>query len=150
MIYTYVGIVLVRMDGTVLAQHRDNNPLIPEPNKWGICGGKMEDTVDPSEELAAIRELEEETGYHVNPEDLILIGGDEFNAGRDRVVRKFFCAPYDGVQPIQCFEGQEIRFVQLSELPQLDFCEEYHRDYLRRASESVINRLVEGNKQRRK
>jgi len=144
--YTYVGIVLVREDGAVLVQHRDNKPSIPEPDKWGICGGKREDE-DLTDECAASRELLEETGYHIKPEELKSFAEDEFDAGHNHITRKFYWAPYDGKQEIKCFEGQEIRFARLAELPDLDFCEDYHRDYLKRASEEFCTQLFEGNKQ---
>lgn len=144
--YTYVATVLVRGDGAILVQHRDNKPSIPEPDKWGICGGRRE-SEDPTDAFAASRELLEETGYEVNPEELIPFAEDEFNAGGDHITRKFYWAPYDGKQDIKCFEGQEIRFARLSELPALDFCEDYHRDYLRQASEAFCIQLFEGNKQ---
>jgi 8-oxo-dGTP pyrophosphatase MutT (NUDIX family) len=144
--YTYVGIVLVRLDGAVLAQHRDNNPSIPEPDTWGICGGKREDD-DSTDEIGACRELFEETGYHISPDELVSLAEDSFIAGRHHITRKFYWAPYDGKQQISCFEGQEIRFVMPSELQKLIFCEEYHRDYLRRANREFYAKLGEGNKQ---
>ena len=60
--YNWVGVVLVKDDGAVLAQLRDGNFGIPSPNTWSICGGKVEEK-DMSLKHAAVRELQEETGY---------------------------------------------------------------------------------------
>lgn len=140
--YTYVGTVLVRSDGAVLVQHRDDNDTIPEPNKWGICGGRSEE-YDLSDKHAAARELLEETGYKIRPRNLELFATDEFDAGGNHITRKFYWAPYDEKQHINCFEGQEIRFVKPSELTVLDFCEVYHEDYLRKASDLYLRGGIE-------
>ncbi len=145
--YTYIGVVLVRDDGAVLVQHRDDNPTIPEPNKWGVCGGKKE-AGDRTDKDAVARELFEETGYRVKTRDLLCFASDEFDVGTTHITRRFFLAPYDGKQKIECFEGREIRFVAFSELFRLSFCDTYHLDYLRQASELVCGvRLREGNRQ---
>ncbi|MBI2310600.1 NUDIX hydrolase [Candidatus Collierbacteria bacterium] len=144
--YTYIGVVLVRNDGAVLVQHRDDKPMIPEPNKWGICGGKKE-IDDRTDKDAAVRELFEETGYRVKTSELRCFASDEFDVDTIHIMRKFFLAPYDGKQKIECFEGREIRFMAPSELFRLNFCDTYHLDYLRQASELVCGvRLREGNR----
>jgi 8-oxo-dGTP pyrophosphatase MutT (NUDIX family) len=130
--YTYVGVTLVRDDGAVLVQHRDDNPEIPEPNKWGMCGGRREIT-DVSNAYAGARELFEETGYVVNPDELILIAEDEFDVGNTHISRKFYVGVYDGQQQINCLEGQEITFIPVEGLSRLDFCESYHERYLMEA-----------------
>jgi 8-oxo-dGTP pyrophosphatase MutT (NUDIX family) len=139
--YTYVGVTLVRSDGAVLAQHRDNIPTIPEPDRWGICGGKKE-PYDEDDQHAGARELREETGYQIKPELLHYLGGDDFYVGRDHIVRKFYWAPYDGVQPIYSHEGY-MRFVEVSELASLNFCESSHALYLQKASEKLYTPMLE-------
>src|SRR3989344_5119910 len=95
--YIWVGVTLIRDDGSVLVQHRDNKPNIPEPDKWGMCGGKREDS-DATDAHAGARELQEETGYIANPDELILFTEDEFDVGKTHVTRKFYVGKYDGLQ----------------------------------------------------
>lgn len=54
-------IVLMKKNGDVLLQLRDDIPNIDEPNTWTFPGGHRE----KGEKIknAALRELEEETGY---------------------------------------------------------------------------------------
>ncbi len=147
--YTYVGVVLVRDDGAVLVQHRDNLSTIAEPNRWCICGGKREKT-DDTDEVAAARELLEETGYPITPEVLKSLSDDTFTAGSNHITRRFYWAPYDGHSPIYCFEGQKILFVPVDELTSLDFCDVFHLKYLRQASEQSHLARYEGNRQSRR
>lgn len=55
-----VSIVMENMEGEVLLLLRDDKPTIAFPNHWTLVGGKVEDGETP--EVAAHRELEEETG----------------------------------------------------------------------------------------
>jgi len=55
------GIILYNNKGEFLLQLRDNNPNIPNPNKWSIFGGMMEEGETPEEAIK--RELKEEISY---------------------------------------------------------------------------------------
>lgn len=55
-----VSIIVENAGGQVLLLLRDNKATITYPNHWTLVGGKVEDGETP--ELAAHRELEEETG----------------------------------------------------------------------------------------
>ncbi len=55
-----VAIILENTEGEVLLLLRDNKSTIVNPNHWTLVGGKVEDAELP--EMAAHRELEEETG----------------------------------------------------------------------------------------
>ena len=55
-----VAIILENTEGEVLLLLRDNKSTIVNPNHWTLVGGKVEDGELP--EMAAHRELEEETG----------------------------------------------------------------------------------------
>ena len=55
-----VSIILENVDGEVLLLLRDDKSTITCPNHWTLVGGKVEDSETP--EMAAHRELEEETG----------------------------------------------------------------------------------------
>ncbi len=55
-----VAIIIENKEGGVLLLLRDDKPTINFPNHWTLVGGKVEDGETP--EMAAHRELEEETG----------------------------------------------------------------------------------------
>ena len=55
-----VSIIVENMEGEVLLLLRDNQSTIVFPNHWTLIGGKVED--GETTEMAAHRELEEETG----------------------------------------------------------------------------------------
>ncbi len=116
------GIILLRRDGSVLAQLRDKNPAIANPDTWAICGGGMEPEIDISIQHAGARELFEETGYIVDPNNLQFLYR-ECMPGRDGVTieNTYFWALYDEKQTIGCFEGQEIRFLSPRECQAVPF-----------------------------
>jgi 8-oxo-dGTP diphosphatase len=58
------SVIIENMAGEVLLLLRDNKPDITFPNYWTLVGGKVEDGETP--EMAAQRELEEETGLKVD------------------------------------------------------------------------------------
>jgi 8-oxo-dGTP pyrophosphatase MutT (NUDIX family) len=122
---TVCGVIVLRPDGAALLQHRDDIPTINDPGLWVIPGGHVE----PGETVmeAAVREVEEETCYRsARPRLLADFHATELGyAGNFRMV--FFWDDYDGVQPIECREGQDARFVRREDAPILP-----SRDYLTR------------------
>lgn len=54
------GAVLLRSDGAVLLQHRDDIPGISNPGKWSLFGGGLE--VGETPQAGMLRELHEEIG----------------------------------------------------------------------------------------
>ena len=58
------SIIIENMAGEVLLLLRDDKPEIAFPNHWTLVGGKVEDGETP--EMAAHRELAEETGLRAN------------------------------------------------------------------------------------
>jgi 8-oxo-dGTP pyrophosphatase MutT (NUDIX family) len=117
------GIVVLRQDGAALLQHRDDIPTIADPGLWVFPGGHVE----PGEtsEAAAVREVEEETCYRsANPRLLAEYHARELGYDRDTVFR-FYWDTYDGLQRIECREGQDARFVPREEASTLQ-----KRDYL--------------------
>lgn len=56
----YVSIIVENMEGEVLLLLRDNKSTHVFPNHWTLIGGKVEH--DETPEMAADRELKEETG----------------------------------------------------------------------------------------
>lgn len=68
MIVHSAGAVMIATDGSLLLQRRDNIPNISSPNMLGIFGGHVEENESYLE--AAIREIEEETGYRATPDEM--------------------------------------------------------------------------------
>lgn len=119
---TVCGIIVLRADGAALLQHRDDIPTINDPGLWVIPGGHLEPGEQPVE--GAVREVEEETCYRSSRPRLLA----DFHAtqlgyaGNFRMI--FFWDEYDGVQRIECREGQAATFVsraQASQLPSRDY-----------------------------
>lgn len=110
------GVLLIDQRGWVLLQLRDAQAIYPF--HWGSVGGGVEP--GESDEEGARRELFEETGYRVGA--LALGGRTQIRLpdGSERVVTLFY-APYDGLQPIGCYEGERIEFVDPAHLPKLTF-----------------------------
>lgn len=133
-----VSVILVKPDGSVLAQHRDNNPNIQNPNKWCACGGAPEE-YDPSLQHSVARELFEETRYEVNLADLHFLFEDSYiNQKGVTVHRIIFWAEYDSKQEINCYEGQEIKFIFPKEFNSINFADG-HKNYFRMASQNTIS-----------
>jgi 8-oxo-dGTP diphosphatase len=106
------GVILVRKDGAVLLQHRDDIPSISYPDHWCFPGGLREEGESPEE--TSRREFFEETGYRVDK--LFPLGKDEYVNDRGEHVRRHaFWAQYDDIQVIRCLEGKEMRFLKPEE-----------------------------------
>ena len=113
---TTTGVVLVDDAGQVLMRLRDDIPTIADPGCWVNPGG----VIDPGElpEDGARRELLEETGYRAGR--LVFAYERVFDRPEGYAERQFyFVGGYDGVQPLTCYEGQEIRFFDPATLPSL-------------------------------
>ncbi len=133
----YVGVILVKPDGSVLCQHRDDIATILEPNTWSVPGGTRE-PYDPTLRSCGARELREETGYDVDEKDLRFLTRDEYvNALEILVQRIIFWAIYDASQNIQCLEGQEMTFISPNEFRNLNFAIG-HENFVCKAAEKVF------------
>lgn len=110
-----VGLVDTR--GWVLLQERDEHAPV-EPNKWCLVGGGVEE--DESPEMAAYRELKEETG--IVCDDLVSLGQHDLpcaHHGRDLV--DLFTAHTSATDAaVICGEGRQIVFVEPSAISTLD------------------------------
>ena len=107
------GTVLIREDGAILMQHRDNKTNIVFPGYWCLPGGKVEMGEEP--ETAARRELKEETDYRAD--SLNLLEEETYSLpGGQKITRYIFWTTYDGQQKIECFEGQKMEFLKLDEM----------------------------------
>lgn len=137
----YVGIILVKKDGSVLSQLRDkreDKPDIDSPNAWSTVGGLMEAT-DKSTLAGAKRELRDETDYACEDSDLKVLIEDWYaKPSGEMVSRVVYWAWYDGKQPINTHEGQEIRFLTRHELDTIPNFDIHDVAILRSASEKSL------------
>jgi 8-oxo-dGTP pyrophosphatase MutT (NUDIX family) len=103
--------VVLRRDGAVLLQLRDNKPGLRAAGMWGLPGGHAESGESMPD--CARRELREETDYEASDLQFLLSfdGADE--DGTMFRVMYFWCW-YDGIQPVACHEGQALEFVKRS------------------------------------
>jgi 8-oxo-dGTP diphosphatase len=108
------GVLLVDARGWILLQLRDAHGAYP--HHWGTVGGQVE--ADESPEVAARRELAEETGYIAGA---LWHGAEVTLQLPDGTARQaiLFVAHYDGVQPISCHEGTAIEFIDPATLDSL-------------------------------
>ena len=105
------GVVLLRKDGAMLMQHRDQKPGLPYAGKWSIPSGRQEPGETPEE--CARRELLEETGYRSGPLEPLMVVSDREDTGSEYILTIFW-ACYDGLQLLKCHEGQDLQFVERS------------------------------------
>jgi 8-oxo-dGTP pyrophosphatase MutT (NUDIX family) len=103
------GVVLLRDDGAALLQHRDDKPGLPHAGLWVFPGGHCE----PSEALDACarRECFEETGYQCGELHELETLYDLAVEGFPAIQLTVFWSRYDGVQRVDCREGQALAFV---------------------------------------
>jgi 8-oxo-dGTP diphosphatase len=102
---------VVRRDGDVLVVHR------PKYDDWSLPKGKLE--ADESFEDAALREVEEETGWRCELGEELEPTRYADSKGRDKLVRWWEMRPLDrtGWQPDG--EVDEVRWVPREEAPAL-------------------------------
>lgn len=110
----YVGLALLDED-KVLLQLRDDKPGLRDAALWVLPGGMVEYGETLTEAL--VREFLEETGYLVQQPQLVMMLRDGRSPRLDYRMDPelwFFRADYDGTSPVNCLEGQDLRFVPLS------------------------------------
>jgi 8-oxo-dGTP diphosphatase len=106
----FATVTVVDPRGWLLMQERDEFPVI-DPEKWGFPGGMVE----PGESFvqAAYRELEEETGIHLEDGLELFAEFRVFHAhsgSEDEV--SFFVAPtWLTDADVECHEGRQMVFV---------------------------------------
>ncbi len=104
----FASATLVDRRGWILMQERDEHPRV-DPEKWGFPGGGVEE--DETYELAAYRELAEETGVHLD-QGLKRFGRFRFFSpvcGDDDEF-ELFAAATDRTE-VECHEGRQMVFV---------------------------------------
>lgn len=116
----FAAVVLVDPRGWILLQERDEHALIA-PEKWSYSGGHVEEGESDLE--AAVRELDEETGLMVGPDELRLHGSfDIFHpeTGSHDVISIFVAPSRATDTDIDCREGRQIVFVEPARARGLD------------------------------
>ena len=106
------AVVLLKESGAALFQLRDNKPGLPCANQWSLPSGRCESTETLKD--CAKRELKEETAYQCESlHDLVTLQPN--HDGYERYQMTAFWAPYDGLQALECLEGQAIQFIERSD-----------------------------------
>jgi 8-oxo-dGTP pyrophosphatase MutT (NUDIX family) len=107
------AILLLRDDGAVLMQHRDDKPGLRYAGMWVPPGGHAE----PGEAMdeCARREFREETGYHCEEMHRLASLVDDPGGKWPAYDLTMFWARYDGKQPVECHEGQGVAFLERKE-----------------------------------
>lgn len=111
-ITSVAGVLMLRDDGAALFQLRDEKPGLRGAGQWGLLAGARQPGEPP--EACARRELQEETGYVCGDLDWLASFYLAHEPGHSHAEVTVFWTRYDGVQPLQCFEGQAIRFLERS------------------------------------
>jgi 8-oxo-dGTP pyrophosphatase MutT (NUDIX family) len=105
----FVCLTLVDPRGWSLMQERDEHAPV-WPDAWCFPGGGIEPGETARE--GAVRELEEETGIRVAPDDLTDLGELEVDSTHGRFRYHVFVAPTElGNGDVDCREGRRIVFV---------------------------------------
>lgn len=115
----FVQVTLVDPRGRVLMQERDEKAPV-WPDMWCLPGGGLEDGEEPA--AGACRELAEETGVVLAPEDLTDLGRFELVTG-DRGTfhfHAFVARTTLSDSDVECREGRQMVFVAPDPLPDVD------------------------------
>lgn len=107
------GVLLLRRDGAVLLQHRDDKPGLAHAGMWAPPGGHAE----PGESMleCARRELREETEYDCADLQFLMSFNATVETEPAHQLAIFWCW-YDGAQPVTCHEGQALAFIGRSDV----------------------------------
>lgn len=112
-----VSIIIENMEGEVLLVLRDNKSTIVYPNHWTLIGGRVEEGETP--EMAAHRELEEETGLQAKvsfwkrydrAHPLFVIDQHIFTAKVDAATEQLSLG---AGQAIEFFKPDEVRYLKI-------------------------------------
>jgi 8-oxo-dGTP pyrophosphatase MutT (NUDIX family) len=107
------AVFVLREDGAVLLQHRDDKPGLSDAGKWVPPGGHV-DAGEAIEDCAR-RELLEETGYQCGDLRWVITLRPGHVGDWPHCELHMFWTRYDGVQAVTCREGQALEFVKREE-----------------------------------
>ena len=116
--YDRVGaVMLIRKDGAALMQLRDLKKGLRNSGMWVPPGGHAE----PNEDIktCARREFLEETDYHCSNLQFLTEFEDHVK-GWPSYILTIFWAYYDGIQQLQCLEGQDLKFISRNQVDSYD------------------------------
>jgi 8-oxo-dGTP diphosphatase len=111
-----VAALILENDRILACQRTRHQPM---PLKWEFPGGKIEEGEQPRDALR--RELEEELGIEANIGNEVARLRHEYPSGGAVELRFFEVHSYQGEIENRIF--REIRWVERSKLPELDFLE---------------------------
>ena len=124
------GIVLYNNKGEFLLQLRSNDSKIPNPNKWSIFGGGMEEGETPEEAIK--RELKEEIGFDLKEFKFYKVL--DWDLFRDYTFEGKIDIPISQIRK-QLTEGQDAKFFTKEEILKTklafrynEFFEEYFKE----------------------
>ncbi len=114
----FVMVTLVDPRGRVLMQERDEHAPV-WPDMWCFPGGGLDHDEAPA--AGALRELAEETGIELEPEELTDLGLFEVASPRGTFHFHAYAARTTlGDGDVECHEGRQMVFVDPFRWPQLD------------------------------
>ena len=116
--YDRVGaVMLIRKDGAALMQLRDLKKGLRNSGMWVPPGGHAE----PNEDIitCARREFLEETAYNCSNLQFLTEFEDHVK-GWPSYILTIFWAYYDGIQQLQCLEGQDLKFISRNQVDSYD------------------------------
>lgn len=121
----YVGAFLYNPERKeVLLHKRDGNTQI-NPHKWAFFGGLMEGVESPTEAL--VRELNEELGLQVMPEDITPLC-DYWNEERDTHRYSFYIVSDKRKDEMTLGEGADFDWITLDTVLEYDLTTKVRKD----------------------
>ncbi len=105
-----VAVFVQRSSGSIVVHQRAAWKDV-HPSLWDLAFGGVPD-VGESDLDAAARELSEEAGLHVGPEDLIDLGGGANEDGSTRWVARFFVVRSDA--PLTPDDGEVVQMAEVA------------------------------------
>lgn len=136
--------IISNKDNEVLLQHRDNNAPT-NPNKWGLWGGRIEESETPLQ--AVIRELKEELDIDVSENSLTLFNTYKAQRFGDDWEGYVFHLQDENNFKYNLQEGDDLKFISVEEAQTLDIdpiARPIVLEYFEKSASDVsLKRLVE-------
>lgn len=122
---------------------RDNIPTIPEPNKWTLIGGRVED--GETYEEALIREIKEETNISIKLGEAKYLG--KVNSKFDEDIAMYLIYVSDKqIQDMELGdEGQDVKFFSIDELKDISLTKNLEHAKSIPSVYSVLKRVLNGD-----